>query len=152
LSKGKVAIVDDDLFPIISKVHWYCHGRDPLFYAVRNITVATKTQTTSYMHHLVAGFPLKKGFVVDHINRNSLDNRRANLRIVEQKINGRNRKDNFENFGRSKAGVVRKAGKWQAQYCSNGRHIYLGIYGTQEEAHNAYLKVANSLREGENLK
>lgn len=154
LTKGQTAIVDDDLFPVISKVRWYCYGEGPLFYAVRNVRLSPEKRAMGYMHHAVVGYPLKKGFVVDHINRNSLDNRRSNLRIIEHKLNGRNRKDNFENFDKSKPGTVFKAGKWQAQYYSPSqrRTIYLGIYPNQEEAYKAHLEAVSNLREGRGSK
>lgn len=48
-----------------------------------------------YMHHLIVGLP-PRGLMVDHINRNKLDNRRSNLRFVtcsQNLINKSKRKD-----------------------------------------------------------
>lgn len=43
----------------------------------------------SRIHQLICG--RQKGMVVDHINRNTLDNRRCNLRLVDSSTNNRNR-------------------------------------------------------------
>jgi hypothetical protein len=47
------------------------------------------------LHRLLTGAP--EGLVVDHLNRNPLDNRRANLRVVTQAENATNRKLNVRN-------------------------------------------------------
>lgn len=61
------------------------------------------------MHHLIMG-TRPKGQEVDHINRNRIDNRRANLRFVTSLVNGQN----------TTAVGVRKHGKlWEANVCLN---------------------------------
>jgi hypothetical protein len=77
LTQGKFAWVDDEDLDKVSSVNWHYDGR----YA------ANKTrQRKLYMHHLIISKP-GKGYVVDHINRNPLDNRRANLRIITRREN-----------------------------------------------------------------
>lgn len=52
-----------------------------------------KKQKAIPLHHLILGVPL------DHINRNPLDNRRCNLRIVSQRENCHNKSNNNPRVG-----------------------------------------------------
>lgn len=73
--------------------------------------------------------------VIDHINRNPLDNRKANLRICTRQQNS------FNKTGRSKYKGVYKNHKgkgWIAEIGYNYKHHYLGIFDTPEEAALAY--------------
>ena len=67
-------------------------------YAVTKAKVDGR-QRTLLLHHLVMGKP-PPGHVIDHINRDGLDNRRANLRIVLEAVN----RWNLTGKGRGKSG------------------------------------------------
>jgi len=86
LKNGGTAIVDDDTFPFLSKFHWnILKGKyDKSGYAYRGISVQGKSFCV-FMHHMVK--PRLKGFVTDHVNKNSLDNRSENLRYLTHKQN-----------------------------------------------------------------
>src|SRR2546423_13815911 len=84
LTKGKEALVDDELFDYLNQWKWYCDGR----YAKRE--QGRKNRVRFYMHHMIIGCPINK-MVTDHINGNKLDNRRDNLRICTESTNNRNR-------------------------------------------------------------
>lgn len=73
--------------------------------------------------------------IVDHINRNRLDNRKCNLRITNQSVNGYNAKLSVRNTTGYK-GVKRSANgkKWIAYITVKGKNIHLGTYETIEEA------------------
>ena len=81
LTRGKVAIVDDDDFEKLSSFSWCC-GSDG--YAVgRVFGKITK------MHRLITNCPSDR--VVDHINNNKLDNKKKNLQVITIKQNNRKR-------------------------------------------------------------
>lgn len=85
-----------------------------------------------FMHNQVMQPP--KGFEVDHLNFNRLDNRRSNLEIVTPT---ENRKRCRSRGGTSEfLGVYwnRTKGKWQAYACVDARSIYLGRFDSEEEA------------------
>jgi len=86
------------------------------------------------MHHLIIGKPID-GLVVDHINRDKLDNRLKNLRHVTQKVNMRN-VGLLKNNTTGVTGVTYdKAGKrWIAQAFYGYKRIHGGRYKTFEEA------------------
>jgi hypothetical protein len=76
LSKGYVALVSPEDYDALSVFRWHANVRKPgSVYAQRSAGVGQRI----LMHHAVSGRP-PQGFVVDHINGDSLDNRRANLR------------------------------------------------------------------------
>jgi len=78
------------------------------------------------------------GSVVDHINGDKLDNRRANLRIVTNQLNQVNRKRLNMNNTSGHRGVRRsnasRKNPWLAQIMVNRRAIYLGLFPTVEAA------------------
>lgn len=75
---------------------------------------------------------------VDHINRNSLDYRRANLRLATQSQNLYNqglRKDSTTKY--RGVSVVKSTGLYRAYISVEGQQIYLGSFVTPEEAAKA---------------
>ena len=73
-----------------------------------------------------------KDLVVDHIDRNRLNNNLSNLRVIPSQQN---------QFNRGADGCrLRKNGRYSAYIRINKRLLHLGTYDTQEEAHNKYLE------------
>lgn len=88
-----------------------------------------------------------KGMHVDHINHNTLDNRRKNLRIVNALQNGQNKKGASRN---SKTGIRNVVWRDDIQkYCVymrvNKKTRNLGSYKTIEEAEKAAIKAREKL-------
>lgn len=129
LTKGRLALVDDEDFDYLSQWKWYFHGHAP----------ATGTPKQFMHHKLLQPLP---GFIVDHINRDSLDNRKANLRIATQADNTRNRSKSQIVAGRLTTsrykGVARGNRKWVAYIGHAGRRKHLGTFATESEAAEAY--------------
>jgi len=71
------------------------------------------------------------GNQIDHKNKDKKDNRLCNLRVATQSENEQNKN--------SKGYYMDKHGKFQAKIIINGKYKYIGYYGTEEEAHEAYL-------------
>lgn len=82
---------------------------------------------TVYLHRLVMNAPSDK--LVDHINGDKLDNRRANLRLVTPHQNAMNRPP-----VRGFKGVSYEFGKWRARIGYQGRTYSLGSYDNLKTA------------------
>lgn len=79
-----------------------------------------------------------KHLQVDHINHNTLDNRKSNLRKVTCRENNCNKRNNKSGF----AGVRwhSQGNKWNARITIKGKEKSLGMFKTKEEAIEARIK------------
>lgn len=81
--------------------------------------------------------------VIDHVNRNQLDDRIENLRIATRSQNAQNQSLLASNNSGLKGVYWNKTiRKWHAQIRVNGKRIHVGCYLSPEEAHAAYMSVA----------
>lgn len=94
------------------------------------------------LHHFVLGIRKNelKGLVVDHINGDSLDNRKENLRIVTQQENMRNMKSNNPMTGIKKYQLKDGTWRYSSRITHNYQTITLGTFNTLEEAQEARRK------------
>ncbi|MCC7212521.1 MAG: HNH endonuclease [Candidatus Brocadia sp.] len=141
LTRNQATIVDDEDFEILSKFNWYARKRKSGKYdAVRKITLNGKQICLSMPRQLL---PACEGLEVDHINRNTLDNRKSNLRIVTRSQNLKNRDKNKNNkSGKKGVCLIENGRKCRVQIRVNGKKIHLGIFPIEqiEQAANAYRK------------
>lgn len=135
LTKGQVTLVDDEDFKWLNKTRWYARWSksEKVFYAV-------SAQGKLLIHREIMKTP--KGLVVDHINHDTLDNRKENLRNVTQRQNTMNSKPRKNNKVGLK-GVFIDRGRFRAQITLSGKNVYLGWYKTKEEAAQARKKAEN---------
>lgn len=84
---------------------------------------------------------------IDHINGDKLDNRIANLRVVDRSGNLQNqqRLKSHNTSGYPGVSFHKKSGRWQAGIRVDGVRTYLGMYDTPEQAFSAYLDAKRRL-------
>lgn len=135
LTQGLVALVDEADAEAVTQHKWYAAREyKTTFYALRKIRRPDGTYVGLRLHGFLTGWPL-----VDHINRDGLDNRRANLRPATTAENSRNALRLPSNTSGFK-GVTwhKQARKWQAQIGVDGRRRHLGLHACLEAAAEAY--------------
>src|SRR5690349_2962013 len=78
LKSGHQVIIDDEDAEIVKKYSWHIQSSYLSDYAITDFMEGGKRKRL-YLHRLLMN--PEKGLVVDHLNGNGLDNRRANLRV-----------------------------------------------------------------------
>jgi hypothetical protein len=126
-------LLDEADFVKLARHRWFALVRNGTPYAARTLNGKTVA-----MHRILMGDPA--GLQVDHVNHDTLDNRRSNLRVCSQAENLRNRRSRT---GASRfKGVSPTGSKWRADIRQNGKGKYLGTFQTEEEASAAYDRAA----------
>lgn len=140
LTKGMITIVDDEDYKRLKRYKWYYKQSGNMGYAFTTYRNRPKSMASIIMRCY------KKGFIVDHIDRNSLNNQRENLRICTQLENTCNRPSQESTTSKYK-GVSRHSTKsgWVAQIVHKYKYIYLGLYRNEENAAIAYDQAAIQL-------
>jgi hypothetical protein len=129
---GKSALVSDVDYEKLSAHKWIVNTCG---YAVR-----FEGAKCLIMHRLITSAP--KGLEVDHINHNTLDNTRENLRVCTHAQNIANRKLLASNNTSGYRGVTKQKNKWNSRIYLNGQQFILGLFSTKEEAARAYNEAA----------
>lgn len=132
LTQGKIALVDDADYEWLSQWKWHFTP------SYKNAGAGyAKRSDRSAMHRIILNAPKDKE--VDHINRNSLDNRRENLRLVTLAQNRRNRSKHKLTKSQFK-GIVwdKQQNRWVARIKLNRKFIVLGRFATEIDAAHAY--------------
>jgi hypothetical protein len=145
---NQTALVDDAKFETINNYKWnvvqkksknnkstYSEDKEKnyKFYAHTKYKIGEKIYNIS-MHQMIFG-KVEEGFVIDHINGNSLDNTLSNLRKATYQVNAQNRKPKNKYLGASLDNT-----KTSKKYkCSAlGKHI--GYFEDEQTAAQAYDK------------
>ena len=151
LTNNKISQVDDEDFIYLKNFYWQAHYAKRIdgYYAERGLYLGVVDgkvmQTTIRMSREIMereiGKKLGRWEFVDHINHNTLDNRKENLRIVTPRDNSRNlKKESSSKY----IGVSwnKREQKWRAYIYIDGKQKHLGYYIDEDEAglvsENAY--------------
>lgn len=134
LSKGKVTILDLDDAIKFGIYNWSVLQTKTGWYSVRNEKSVDKTsQKMFYLHRLIMDCP--DHLFVDHINGDTLNNKKNNLRIVTKRENNLNKTGNIISSSKYK-GVswYSRRSMWRARIDG----IDIGMFNIEEEAALAY--------------
>ena len=137
LTQGKVAVVDDDLFNYLNQFKWFANNINGKFYVVRNITVSKNKKNVIYMHRFI--MKPNKGMVIDHLDGNTLNNQKNNLRICTHTENMRNSKISINNkSGYKGVSYQENRNNYRAQIKFNNKTINIGDFIDPIDAAKAY--------------
>jgi hypothetical protein len=137
LGEGHFTIVEPRDYYSIRHFKWFVHGNGSNLYAARSALTSDLRSRIIYLHRQIMSPP--PGLVVDHHNCDSLDNRRANLRVVTQAVNMRNRRKR-KNTSSRYIGVHfdKQRNKWSVHIRHNGRKLWLGRFDDEIPAARVY--------------
>jgi hypothetical protein len=133
----KIKIDKEDLWRLEKYNYHRQNGRiDNLIYFYRNTN-----KKRYYLHRDIIDCP--DGLQVDHINLDTLDNRKCNLRICTDSQNKMNRKVQSNNkYGLKGVYYHKRHKKYYAQIRLNKKKIDIGFFDTKEGAYKAYCEAA----------
>lgn len=127
LTRGATTKVDDVDYRKLLNYKWHLNGEGYAASGTKNKGVP------QLMHRIIFDNP--RGWFIDHINEDKLDNRRNNLRLCSNRQNLSNRGKQKNNTSGYKGVTWLSANKvWIAQIKVNGKNIYLGSFKDKEDA------------------
>lgn len=132
LTKGQFVKVDNEDFDRLKNINWNLSSSN---YAINN--------TYGLMHRFILGVP--EGIEVDHVYHDTLDNRKAKLRLSTRGQNMYNTKPRKATSKYKGVCWDKENGLWESQITINYKKIKIGRYRTEEEAAEAYDKKAVEL-------
>jgi hypothetical protein len=121
------ALVDDEDYELVSKFNWHKHKSSSYgqYYASSNVK----------MHRLV--MDAKPGEIIDHINGDSLDNRKENLRLCTHSQNQQNTQSRGGSSRYKGVSYNKKAKKWRGGFFIHGKTYYCGSFESEDECARA---------------
>lgn len=125
---SKFSLVDLEDYPLLSRIEWHLQSE--------GYARATIGGQTIYMHRLI--LPTGKGFVIDHVNFNRLDNRKSNLQVL---TNNKNLTRSFKSTLKyNRTSWHKISNKWRARIKLNKKEIHLGLFKNRIDAVRAIQK------------
>lgn len=136
LSRGMLAIVDDEDYERLCSFNWFAYEGNSTFYAQRHKLGVNRNESRPFilMHREILNV-VDPSILVDHIDGNGLNNQKSNLRECNRSQN----KQNGKVYKCSKTGyrgvTYRKdLNKFRSKISFNGKEIHLGYFKTAIEA------------------
>lgn len=148
LTKGQVALVDDEDYDYLKQWHWFAriYSRWSSYYAFRGFYFSTNGKTKNIhtnipMHREIIKAP--RHLVVDHIDHNGLNNQKSNLRLCTIAQNNANR-FSLKNSTSIYLGVyfAKDRNKWRAAISVNDKILERKSFDTEIEAALYYNELA----------
>lgn len=143
LTRGMVAIVDDEDYERIAAFKWYANpnASGTIFYARRVVWFprdgGKRASINIPMHRAIVEAP--DDIRVDHFDGNGLNNRRSNLRMAAVNQNAWNSRLSARNkTGFKGVHLSKKSGLYEASLHIAGKGIWCGGYTSPESAARAY--------------
>lgn len=147
--KGYDVLIDDEDYEKISNRKWRVkkNSENCIYfinqkYDAENYRRTGNPSCAFYLHRIIMGLVKGDGKIVDHINGNTLDCRKVNLRIVNKAQNQFNAKMQKNNTTGLKGVTRRTKNRWQARIMHYGKYTYLGLFDSPEKAHAAYCEAS----------
>lgn len=135
-SCGQWIVLDDEDYERFKNFTWTISVRAAQSYALRRYRIrGQKKSKMMYLHKEI--MPNILGLVVDHINGNTLDNRKENLRLISHRQNTQNR---HHKKSSKYVGVCwnKRERRWQPAIWYRGESRVLGRYKNELEAATMY--------------
>ena len=141
----KEVFIDIENIELTKKYIWSLRKDKNNFYAISNDYSSGKKQTI-ILHRFILN--PNQNEIIDHINKNGLDNRKLNIRISnksENRINSRLNKNNTSGY----CGVYlnKNSKKYQARYKINGKEKSLGYFDNAEQAYKVRCDYIDELKQ-----
>jgi len=135
------ALVDDEDYEKLSVFTWNFYEHKNKTYAVRTDR-STGRQIPIRMHRVIMEVDDPK-VLIDHMDRNGLNNQKSNLRKCSNKKNCANRKSHNNATSKYLGVYLRKdTNKWRVEGTSDGKRFNIGSFFDETEAAKAYDKWA----------
>lgn len=128
------AIVDDEDHGALSVHRWYLNSDG---YVWTNLKLRTNVWQGRSMHRVLLDLVPGDSRQGDHINRDKLDNRRSNLRVVTAAQNSQNTPGCGGSSQHRGVTWHKACGKWQATAKVLGKSHYLGLFDDELRAAQA---------------
>lgn len=131
--KGDRILVDNEDFDYLNQMTWY---------------VSSSSYAMTHRNNLLLSMQRilmkpSKSKCVDHINHNTLDNRKVNLRVCSLSQNHWNTlKHKTNKTGYKGVSLYKRNGKYEARIRIFGKKLWLGYFDLKKDAHEAYQKVS----------